>query len=97
VIEEMGVRRNEAYLEMSKANPEKTKTDLEAAEAAVDIFKRKLGKMESPDLEANPEAWSISKSVMKRSRCRLLENEMAIVAVISCGCTVFSHLTFSRF
>jgi hypothetical protein len=45
----------EACLEKVKANPEKTKAGLEEMEAMVDVFKEKLSKIGTTDLEANPE------------------------------------------
>jgi hypothetical protein len=38
-----------------KANPEKMKADLEEMEVVVDIFKERLDRMDTTDLEANPE------------------------------------------
>jgi hypothetical protein len=46
----------ETCLEKVKANPEKKKkTGLEEMEAVVDVFKERLDKMDTMDLETNPE------------------------------------------
>jgi hypothetical protein len=43
----------ETWLEKSKANPEKMKASLEEIEVVVDVFKERLNKMDTTDLEAS--------------------------------------------
>jgi hypothetical protein len=45
----------EACLEKAKANPEKMKASLEEMQATVDVFKERLDKMDTKDLETNQE------------------------------------------
>jgi hypothetical protein len=43
----------EACLEKAKANPEKTKANLEEMGVTVNVFEERLDKMDTTDLEAN--------------------------------------------